>query len=317
MNLQQLIEQYITFRQSLGKRFVSPACTLRAFGRTIGERAEANEVRAEQVNAFLQGDGPLTRTWHFKYTALRGLYRYAISRGYAAVSPLPVNVPKRPPSFVPYIYSREELRRLLDATTITQGRRRWIEPVTLRMILLLMYGAGLRVSEAVSLDRSDVDLEQAVVTVRDSKFFKSRLVPVGSQLTQALTSYAVWRDTSRPARGQEEPFFVVRNGGRVNVDTLQDNFRRLCVHASIRRLDAGRYQPRLHDLRHTFAVHRLTEWYQRGAGVQKLLPQLSVYLGHRYLAGTQVYLTMTPELLQQAAARFERYTLEEDGHDEH
>src|SRR5437870_4311996 len=106
MNLQQLIEQYVTFRQSLGKRFNSPACILRAFGRTIGEKADVTEVHVEQVNAFLQGDGPFTRTWHVKYTALRGLYRYAISRGYAAVSPLPVNVPKRPPPFVPYIYSR-------------------------------------------------------------------------------------------------------------------------------------------------------------------------------------------------------------------
>src|SRR4051794_25084449 len=101
MNLQQLIEQYVAFRQSLGKRFISAACHLRAFGRAIGVGADVAEVRVEQVAAFLQGGRPLSRSWHVKYTALRGLYRYAISRGYAAVSPLPVNVPRLPPPFVP------------------------------------------------------------------------------------------------------------------------------------------------------------------------------------------------------------------------
>lgn len=224
-------------------------------------------------------------------------------------------MPRRPPPFAPYIYPREELRRLLEAAAAAQGRRR-VEPPTLRMVLLLLYGAGLRVSEAVSLDRPDVDLEQAVVTVRDSKFFKSRLVPLGGQLARALAGYAAWRDASHPTRGQECPFFVDRSGERVNADPLRRAFRALCTQAGIRRPEAARYQPRLHDLRHTFAVHRLTEWYRRGADVHKLLPQLSVYLGHRYLAGTQVYLTMTPELLRQAAARFERYALREDGHDE-
>jgi integrase len=93
--------------------------------------------------------------------------------------------------------------------------------------------------------------------------------------------------------------------------TLQNAFKRLRNHAGIHRTDGGRYQPRLHDLRHTFAVHRLTSWYQQGADVQRLLPNLSVYLGHINVASTQVYLTMTPELLQEASARFESYARRE------
>jgi len=102
---------------------------------------------------------------------------------------------------------------------------------------------------------------------------------------------------------------------RVKKNTIQEAFQRLREHTGIRRSDAGRCQPRLHDLRHTFAVHRLTSWYRQGADVQNLLPYLSTYLGHANLRGTQVYLSMTPELLQEAAARFDHYVWKED-HDE-
>jgi integrase/recombinase XerD len=96
---------------------------------------------------------------------------------------------------------------------------------------------------------------------------------------------------------------------------VQKCFRRVCDKAGIRRSDARRFQPRLHDLRHTFAVHRLLTWYQQGADVQRLLPQLSTYLGHTSLSCTQVYLSMTPELLQEASTRFERYAKEGNSHD--
>jgi site-specific recombinase XerD len=95
---------------------------------------------------------------------------------------------------------------------------------------------------------------------------------------------------------------------------LERAFRRLREHIGMRRTDGARYQPRLHDLRHTFAVHRLTEWYRQGADVQRLVHDLSVYLGHVRLAHTQVYLTMTPELLHQASTSFERYARGGDGH---
>ena len=97
-------------------------------------------------------------------------------------------------------------------------------------------------------------------------------------------------------------------------ERFRTRFQRLRNHAEVRRSEDARYQPRLHDLRHTFAVHRLTAWYRQGADVQRLLYHLSVYLGHAHLAATQVYLTMTPELLHQAGTRFERYARGEDSH---
>jgi integrase/recombinase XerD len=166
------------------------------------------------------------------------------------------------------------------------------------------------ISEALNLDRADVDCGNAVLTIRRTKFYKSRLVPFGPQLGQALARYAL-----RPVvPGPTAPFFTTKYGRRVLKDTFHSTFRRVCRQAGIQRLDGGRFQPRVHDLRHTFAVHRLTSWYRQGMDVQKLLPQLSVYMGHVHLAGTQVYLSMTPELLTEANARFERYAGKEDKH---
>ena len=127
-------------------------------------------------------------------------------------------------------------------------------------------------------------------------------MPVGPQLGQALAKYAA----GTQAQPDEAPFFTTRMGTAVKPDTLQHNFRILCDQAGIRRTD-GAGQPRLHDLRHTFAVHRLTSWYRQDANVQRLLHLLSVYLGHVHIKDTQVYLSMTPELLQEANKRFESY----------
>jgi hypothetical protein len=101
MNLQQLIERYIAYRQSLGEQFKADACMLRVFGRSVGSRAEVGDVRPEQVSIFLAGHGPVTLYWFAKYDVLRGFYRYAVGPGYVATSPLPTRLPKRPPPFVP------------------------------------------------------------------------------------------------------------------------------------------------------------------------------------------------------------------------
>jgi integrase/recombinase XerD len=131
-------------------------------------------------------------------------------------------------------------------------------------------------------------------------------------LAQALAKYATWRRTIHPQSDPQGPFFIGRTGERLNPKTFEVAFRRVCAWAKVRRTGGVRHQPRLHDLRHTFAVHRLTAWYQQGADVQRLLPQLSVYLGHACLSSTQYYLTMTPDLLQQACSRFEDYALREN-----
>jgi site-specific recombinase XerD len=311
MNLQRLIEQYISFQKSLGLVFIVNASTLRAFARACGSRTSIASVSRKQVDAFLGKGRPITKNWFDKLSQLRQFFKYAVSRGHLSTLPLPTVMPQRPPAFVPYIYSRDEIRRLL--LVIDSDRRStWLEPATVRTMVLLFYGAGLRLREATDLTCAAVDLNRSLLTIRNTKFDKTRLVPVGPQLSNALSQY----DCTRPARRSTDAlFFTTRSGGPVKPSTLQYNFRILCDCAGIHRTDGTREQPRIHDFRHTFAVHRLTSWYQQGADVQRLLHHLSVYLGHVHLRDTQVYLSMTPELLHEASQRFERYTGKEACHE--
>lgn len=306
MNLQLLIKQYLSYRTTLGWRCNLESGYLGSFGRFIGADADIADVSIKRVQAFLAGTGPVTSTWHTKHTTLRSFYRYAVSRGYVAACPLPTAVPKRPPRFVPYIYSHEELRRLLRAADSVRRRSDCcLKPITMRTIILLLYGAGLRLQEALDLNGTNVDLDGSLLTIHQSKFSKTRLVPIGPQLRQALTLYP------RAQAGEKDAaFFTTRASARIRKEVVQEYFRILCRSARICRNGGAGEQPRLHDLRHTFAVHRLTSWYQHGADVQKLLPHLSTYLGHVDIGSTQVYLTMPPELLNEAGNRFERYAVE-------
>jgi integrase/recombinase XerD len=314
MKIDDLVTHYVTFRKTLGERCDTTENILRSFARSVGLQTPVTRIRSKVVAGFLVGTGPITRTWHYKYRTLKGLFQFAVSRGYMDKVPLPTELPKCSSSFVPYIYSHEELRRLLEAIPSYQRLLSRLQPPTFRAILLLLYGAGLRQGEALRLSTSDVDLANSLLTIRDTKFFKSRLVPISPDLSKLLSEYARWRNDTHPSANAAGPFFIGRNGKAIRHFTLQDNFERLRAHAGVRRTDDSRYQPRLHDLRHTFAVHRLTAWYHQGADVQRLVYHLSVYLGHARLAHTQVYLTMTPELLQQAGTLFERYAFEEDSH---
>src|SRR5437868_10714694 len=150
------------------------------------------DVAADRVHAYLTGAGPVTSFWHRKYEVLRGFYRFAMARGYASSCPLPKIIPK-PPQFVPHIFSHEELQRLLDASVVCESPRSKLKPYTCRMLILLLYGAGLRISEALSLTLANVDLPAGILTIRESKFYKTRLVPMSPALTAAVGTYMAQR----------------------------------------------------------------------------------------------------------------------------
>ena len=156
---------------------------------------------------------------------------------------------------------------ILQAVASDRRHQTCLEPITTRTILLLMYGAGLRVREVVSLNNASVDLAASLLTIQQTKFGKTRLVPVGPQLRDILERYA----SRLPAPLSDAPFFTTRRGARVKIDTLQQNFEIFRKQAGIVRNGGTGEQPRLHDLRHTFAVHRLTSWHQQGANANVLL----------------------------------------------
>ena len=306
MNLKEAIESYVTLRRSLGAVFSAETRVLRSFGHALGDRP-IDMISRQECHSFCRGAGPPTRWWSRKHGALRGFFTHLVNRGHLAASPLPETVPRIPVSFEPYIYSRDELQRLLDATAILETNLSPLRHLTFRTLLLLLYGAGLRPGEGLRLRCCDVELRDGILSIWDTKFFKSRLVPIGADLMTALGKYRKAREDLPMPAGRRSAFFAGRTGTAISLSRLEAVFSRLRQHTGVLRSPDARWQPRLHDLRHAFAVHRLVAWYREGADVQACLPLLATYLGHINISGTQAYLTMTPDLLAEASKRFGRY----------
>lgn len=202
-----------------------------------------------------------------------------------------------------YIFSGEEIRRLLQAAGRHRGCNIWAG--MLRLLLLILYCTGLRFGEAVRLRRSDVDLDRCVLLIRESKG-RTRLVPFGADLAREIEAYIVERrrieDFTRQAAA--DALFLGLDGRPVSLHGASDAVRRLLRTQGLKPA-SGRTGPRPYDFRHAYAVHRLTDWYRRGLDVHARLPWLSAYMGHVNVLGTEVYLHATPELLQLASERFE------------
>ena len=309
MILREAIERYVLWRRAHGAKFTTGANLLRRLLDHADGDAACDAVTTGQVLAYLAGEGPPTRHRENKCYALAGFWRHAISRGHATHSPMPDDAPRSPVRAPPYIYSRDELARLFDPAPVEASRRGAVQldAVTFRTLLILLYGAGLRFGEATRLTKADADLANAVLTIRATKFYKSRLVPISLQLAAVLDGHASRRRPAEFVDSSNALLLSNRDGTRLASSTVQAAFDALRRAAGVGRAAGGRTIPRLHDLRHSFAVHRLTSWYQQGADVQRLLPVLSTYLGHADLEGTKVYLSMTPELLEQASLRFAHY----------
>jgi site-specific recombinase XerD len=202
----------------------------------------------------------------------------------------------------PFIYRPEQIELLLKTAQHYPGRRQPLRPATLFTMLVVAYCAGLRLAEIVGLELRDVDFEEGTIEVRDTKFFKSRRLPLSSSAVAALRDYLVARRSAGASQEPQAAFFVHEKGGYSHVTAgalLRDVIRRAGLRTS-----RGRGGPRIHDIRHTFVVHRMTQWYREGINPQSRLQYLSTYLGHRDIHSTLIYLTITQELLQHANDRF-------------
>lgn len=312
MTASDVIKAYLAARRAQGVQIRSGGRALRQFARETGDR-QLHEVTPQAVAAFLRGHGALSASWTTKFRLLTGLYRFALARGYVTTSPLPELKPKLPPAQTPYVYSPGELQRLLDATAAVSSPFSCLQAMTYRTLLLVLYGAGLRISEAIGLTVADVDLTERILTVRNTKFYKTRLVPIGPQLAAALATYFEHRSRLALPMGPASAFLCSRTGHRLAYQYVITLFQRVRSAAGIGCPPGEPRPPRLHDLRHTAAVHRVLAWYRSGQDVQQLLPRLATYLGHVSIASTQRYLQMTPELLQEASNRFAAYAQQEAG----
>jgi len=312
MKLRDAIESCIAFKRSLGMRFDCQAETLRSFCRAVGD-VELAHIRPAAVLTFI-GCQRATGASRSYYKCLRSFYRYALERSFTKTSPLPKYPPRFPPPHPPYIYSTAELKRLLRAADALSVRVSTLHPLTYRTLLLLLYGSAIRIGEALALTLRDVDLTEGILIVREAKFFKTRQVPLGPRLTCVLARYARHRRCLPLPCGEASSFFATCTGHAPIYGHVRIVFKRLRQCADIRCKGGPRRQPRLHDIRHTSATHRLIAWYRQGKDVQRLLPHLATYLGHKDIESTQRYLSLTPQLLRHASRRFAQYAFPENRH---
>jgi len=203
----------------------------------------------------------------------------------------------------PYLYTDEEVLQMMEEMR-QLGPRGSLKGTTYATLVGLLAVTGMRVGEAIGLDRDDVDLNQAALTVRRAKGNKSRLVPLHPSTQQALERYAALRDRAFP-EPVSRAFLVSESGARLLHCTVNRWFLSVCCHLGWRK-PRHRDGPRLHDLRHYFAVRTLLGWYRSNADVEARLPELATYLGHVHVRDSYWYLTATPELLKLATLRWER-----------
>jgi integrase/recombinase XerD len=291
VNLQRAIRLYVERKQSLGFHYEVSCTTHLSFLRTIGN-VPLRSITPRQVEAFLNQPRTGNSGWHHKYETLERFFRFWALRGKLKRVPMPSAIPKQPVTFVSYIYSRAEVRRLLDAALVRKrGCRCAIAPETLRTFLLFLYATGVLVGEAVALLCRDISLSKDTITVRSSYPYRTRVIPIGPAVHKLISDYL--RSPLR-RKYRAATVFVDNNGKALRRPTLISCFQRLRKRAHVTRHVNEVYQPRMHDLRHTFAVHRLTSWYEEGENVLVLLPALAAYMGHVRMGAMERYLSLTP-----------------------
>jgi integrase len=305
-----LAMEYLDHRRSLGFITQSQGEALLRFARYADESGHEGPVTTELAVRWATLNREIPPSSHERRLGIvRQFARYrAVFDDRNEVPPEGLCGPsyRRKP---PYVYTEEEIRVLLKAASALSSTN-GLRPHTYVTLFGLLACTGLRISEALGLTRDEVDLGKGVLTVVNTKFRKSRLVPVHPTTRAALARYAEHRDRRHPLAGSKA-FFLDERGRSLNDSTVRKTFERLRDRLGWKRGD-GR-SPRIHDMRHYFAVRRLRAWYDEGLDAERKVAVLSTYMGHAKVSDTYWYLSAVPELLEVAACRFERFGREQAG----
>ena len=295
--LEAALEDYLRLRRALGHKLAGEGQQLSRFV-TYLDFTGAEAITMPAILEFITDADPATTMAARRLTAVRGFARYLAALDGVSVVPPAGLAASRTRHRIPHIFSGADV-----AAVIAHARAAVPSPFrqeTVATMIGLLAVTGMRVGEALRLGRDDLDWDDAVIFIRGTKFGKGRDVPVSESTVSALADYARQRDQRRPATTR---LFVSLAGTPVAYNHFGGTFRGAITAAGI---GAGTgIRPRIHDLRHSFAVRTLLGWHRAGLDAEALLPRLSTYLGHREPRFTYRYLTATPELLALAAARLE------------
>lgn len=301
-------QRFLAHHRALGKRFDTEESSLFLLDRFLVARnvETVEQITPELLEAFLDSRKRRARSRNHLLSVLQRLFRWLVDQELLPASPLASRPYRSVRNLRPFLFGPQQVRRILacaaDLPDRPNGFRRGL---TYRMSFALMYGVGLRVGEVSRLRLQDLDTERRCLHVRQTKFLKSRMVPFGPRMAASLQEHLRQR---RLAAEPDAPLFsLARKGDRpIYPKSISRTFRRIVSGLDLA-VPAGTAQPRLHCLRHSFAVSTLLAWYRSGIDPASRLMHLSVFLGHVNPASTAVYLTVTAELRQLASERFERF----------
>ena len=299
----EAVEEYIEMRRGLGFKLLEAKVSLINFASFLKQRGAAHITISLSMEWAQQDKTARPAEWARRLSFIRGFARHWSAHDSQTEVPPSGLLPHRPGRARPYLYSDDEVRKLLQAALQLPSVRGLRGP-TYNCLLGLLAVTGLRISEARNLRTDDVDLNEGILTIRGTKFGKSRLVPIHPSTCTVLSDYASQRDRFLARR--PDMFFVSGRGTRLDGGEIRRTFYYLSRQIVLRGASDS-HGPRLHDFRHRFAIETLVQWYRSGQDVERRLPILSTYLGHVHVADTYWYLTACPELMGLAVKRFEDY----------
>jgi len=312
MTMTARVEEYVAYRRALGYQIRSEAQMLQSFARyadDMGHQGPLTTELALQWARLPEGSSRLYQARRLE--VVRTLARYLAPREPGTEIPsqgLLGPAHARGPAF---LYAESDIAALMTAAR-SLAPVGGLRPLTYATLIGLLASTGLRITEALTLRAEDVDLQAGVLTIRRTKFRKSRLVPLHTSAVGPLRDYAADRDR-RCGRNPDMTFFVSATGCRLPYTTVRHTFHALLRQAMPGVVPVGRVRPRLHDFRHTFVCRRLLAWYREGVDIDRVIDQLSAYLGHVKVSDTYWYLTGVPELLAIAGQRFEQFAACDQG----
>lgn len=302
------ISVFLQYKTALGCKFQTEAAALRLLDSFIADRCVValDQIDSRLIDAFLASRPRAhARSYNHLVGVTRRFFAWALVQGIVERNPVDASPRRVTGQRIPYLFSLAEAQRLLDAARRMRTRPKAPHrALVYETVFALLYGLGLRVGEATRLLVGDVDFERAALSVRDTKFYKSRLVPFGPRIGERLAHYLDQRFGKQV--DPEAPLFSFTKRGAVHEGTISLTFHSLLPQLKLD-VPAGVCTPRLHDLRHAFAVGTLLRWYRSGVDPNTRLIQLSTFLGHADPASTAVYLTITEELLREADRRFHAF----------
>lgn len=302
--LRQAVQEYLTLRRSLGFKLRDAGKLLQAFAKFM-EEYRAPYITTKLALTWAQQRSTVQPAeWARRLSVVRTFARHRSATDPRTQIPPEGLLPYRPKRARPYLYSTREIRCLLRAALALPARG-GLRPWTYHCLFGLLSVTGMRIGEARNLELQDVDLRTGVLTIWSGKFAKSRLIPIHASTRRVLADYLARRDRRWAARPVSSHVFLSNWGNQLDGGEIHRTFYALSRQIGLRdRSDS--YGPRIHDLRHRFAVMALLRWYRSNEDVERKLPFLSAYLGHVHVSDTYWYLSAWPELMREAMSRLER-----------